>query len=98
MFCNADEALIDTIRATANCFGASHGAPCPVASNEFAARSINGGTINNIVRRHFGAPHRNAVTPPQLSADAPIANVLMPMLECLCVARWVESDFTVADS
>ena len=97
MFCHAHEAFIHPVRASTNRFGASHGAPCTVASDQLAACGINRGTINNIVRRNFCTPHRNAVTPPQLSADAPIANVLMPMLECLCIARRVESDFTVAD-
>ena len=41
-------------------------------------------------------PHRNAMTPPQLARDAPIADVLVPRLEILCVSRRKEAQFAVA--
>ena len=41
-------------------------------------------------------PHRNTVPPPQLPANAPIAQRLVPMLKCLGVARRKETNFPVA--
>ena len=41
-------------------------------------------------------PDGNAVPPPQLARDAPVADVLVPHLEVLCVARGEEAQFAVA--
>ena len=97
MFCHAYKSLIDAIGAAANGLGTSHGTPGPVASNQFAASCINSCTINNIRCWNLCTPHRNTVPPPQLATDAPIADVLMPVLESLCVARREEGDFTIAN-
>src|SRR5271156_5196978 len=37
-------------------------------------------------------PGRNAMTPPQLARDAPVADVLHPIEECLIPIVWNEND------
>ena len=46
--------------------------------------------------RSSHAPHRNLMTPPKLSRDAPVSNVLMPSLKGLCVTSWEKLQSTIA--
>src|SRR5438046_9334381 len=46
-------------------------------------------------RLRYSVPRRYAVSPPHLTADAPVANVLQPLRINLFPVRWKEPDQTI---
>ena len=65
----------------------------------FCNDKLKGGIFSRVRIFDFGriVPRRYAVTPPQLSADAPILNVLQPVFISVLIFLGIELDIVVHD-